>query len=422
MPAPLPPDPAPPSPAPSTVPTAAVPPPAAPPVAPPMLPRAVWMLGLVSLFMDVSSEMILALLPVFLVSGLGASALVLGLIEGMADATSQVVKVFSGTLSDWLGKRKALAVFGYGLSALSKPLFPLAGSVGMVVGARFMDRVGKGIRGAPRDALMADMVAPGQRGAAFGLRQSLDTVGAILGPLVAAGLMALTGDIRLVFAAAVLPALLSVGLLAVGVREPAVERPADGGFPLTRAGLARLGRPFWLAVGAAGFLLLGRFGEAFLLLRAEDVGVAAASVPLVYACMNVAFALSAYPAGRLSDRLGRETLLMAGFVLLAVAHAVLALASGTLSVVAGTVLWGLHLGLTQGILAALVADAAPADRRGTAFGVFNLVTGLSLLLASLGAGVLWTAAGPATTFATAGGVTCGAILLTLLTRRARTLR
>ncbi|WP_041785508.1 MFS transporter [Rhodospirillum centenum] len=387
-----------------------------------MLPRAVWMLGLVSLFMDVSSEMILALLPVFLVSGLGASALVLGLIEGMADATSQVVKVFSGTLSDWLGKRKALAVFGYGLSALSKPLFPLAGSVGMVVGARFMDRVGKGIRGAPRDALMADMVAPGQRGAAFGLRQSLDTVGAILGPLVAAGLMALTGDIRLVFAAAVLPALLSVGLLAVGVREPAVERPADGGFPLTRAGLARLGRPFWLAVGAAGFLLLGRFGEAFLLLRAEDVGVAAASVPLVYACMNVAFALSAYPAGRLSDRLGRETLLMAGFVLLAVAHAVLALASGTLSVVAGTVLWGLHLGLTQGILAALVADAAPADRRGTAFGVFNLVTGLSLLLASLGAGVLWTAAGPATTFATAGGVTCGAILLTLLTRRARTLR
>ncbi|MFC7334292.1 MFS transporter [Rhodocista pekingensis] len=387
-----------------------------------MLPRAVWMLGLVSLFMDVSSEMILALLPVFLVSGLGASALVLGLIEGMADATSQVVKVFSGTLSDWLGKRKALAVFGYGLSALSKPLFPLAGSVGMVVGARFMDRVGKGIRGAPRDALMADMVAPGQRGAAFGLRQSLDTVGAILGPLVAAGLMALTGDIRLVFAVAVLPALLSVGLLAIGVREPAVERPADGGFPLTRAGLARLGRPFWLAVGAAGFLLLGRFGEAFLLLRAEDVGVAAASVPLVYACMNVAFALSAYPAGRLSDRLGRETLLIAGFVLLAAAHAVLALASGTLSVVAGTVLWGLHLGLTQGILAALVADAAPADRRGTAFGVFNLVTGLALLLASLGAGVLWTTAGPAATFATAGGVTCVALMLTLLTRRARTLR
>lgn len=386
------------------------------------MPRAVWMLGLVSLFMDVSSEMILALLPVFLVSGLGASALVLGLIEGLADATSQVVKVFSGTLSDWLGKRKALALFGYGLSALSKPLFPLAGSVGMVAGARFVDRVGKGIRGAPRDALMADMVAPGQRGAAFGLRQSLDTVGAILGPLVAAALMALTGDVRLVFAVAVLPALLSVGLLAVGVSEPAVTRPADGGFPLTRAGLARLGRPFWLTVAAAGFLLLGRFGEAFLLLRAEDVGVATAVVPLVYAAMNVAFALSAYPAGRLSDRLGRETLLTAGFALLIAAHAVLALASGTLSVLAGSVLWGLHLGLTQGILAALVADAAPPDRRGTAFGVFNLATGLALLLASLGAGVLWTAAGPGATFAAAAAVTAVALLATLAIRRLTTPR
>lgn len=362
----------------------------------------------------------MALLPVFVVSGLGAGALAVGLIEGIADATSQVVKVFSGTLSDWLGKRKSLALLGYGLSALSKPVFPLAGSVGAVLGARFVDRIGKGIRGAPRDALMADIVAPGQRGAAFGLRQSLDTVGAVIGPVAAAGLMAATGDVRLVFWVAVGPAVLSVVLLAVGIREPAAPRRTDRRFPLTRDGLARLGRPFWLTVAVAAFLLLGRFSEAFLLLRAESVGVPAAAVPLVYAVMNVAYAVSAYPAGRLSDRLGRECVLVAGFALLALSHVVLAGAGSASAVVAGAALWGLHMGMTQGVLAALVADSAPADLRGTAFGVFNLATGLALLLASGGAGLLWTLVGPAVTFATACGVTCAALLaLPLARRRAR---
>ncbi|PWC40699.1 MFS transporter [Azospirillum sp. TSO22-1] len=383
------------------------------------LPRGVWALGLVSLLMDLSSEMIHSLLPVFLVSVLGASALSVGIIEGIAEATSSIVKLFSGTLSDRIGRRKPLALLGYGMAAVTKPLFPLASSVSMVLAARFVDRVGKGIRGAPRDALVADLTPPEQRGAAYGLRQALDTVGAVLGPLAAMALMALSSDdVRLVFWVAALPAVLCVAVLALGVREPPGIPKARALHPIwTRAGLAGLGRPFWALVAVAVVMTLARFSEAFLVLRAQDAGLALALVPAVMVAMNVTYTLTAYPVGALSDRIGRHGLLLAGFAVLILSDAALALADGPLLVLLGAALWGVHMGMTQGLLSALVADGAPADRRGTAFGVFNLVTGVALLAASVLAGALWSAIGPAATFWAGAGFSAAALLGLLLVRR-----
>ncbi|MGK9236724.1 MFS transporter [Inquilinus limosus] len=386
------------------------------------IPRGVWMLGFVSLFMDVSSEMIHALLPVFLLTTVGASAAVIGLIEGIAEATASVVKVFSGVLSDWFGRRKLLAVLGYGLGALSKPLFPLAGSAGLVLAARFVDRVGKGIRGAPRDALVADLTPPAIRGAAYGLRQSLDTIGAFAGPLLAIGLMlASGGDIQLVFWLAVIPAVISVAILIGGVREPDTARPAKAPrSPIHRDELRRLGGAYWRVVAVAAVLTLARFSEAFLVLRAQEAGMAAALVPLVLVVMNIAYALSAYPAGVLADRHDPKRLLVLGFGVLIAADLVLALDGGLWAVLAGTALWGLHMGMTQGLLTALVAETVPADRRGTGFGLFNLVGGLALLLASALAGGLWSWIGSGATFLAGAGFTviglAGAVLL--LPRRA----
>lgn len=386
------------------------------------IPRGVWMLGFVSLFMDVSSEMIHALLPVFLLTTVGASAAVIGLIEGIAEATASIVKVFSGVLSDWFGRRKLLAVLGYGLGALSKPLFPLAGSAGLVLAARFVDRVGKGIRGAPRDALVADLTPPAIRGAAYGLRQSLDTVGAFAGPLLAIGLMlAGGGDIQLVFWLAVIPAVISVAILIGGVREPDTARPAKAPrSPIRRDELRRLGGAYWRVVAVAAVLTLARFSEAFLVLRAQEAGLAATLVPLVLVVMNIAYALSAYPAGVLADRHDPKRLLVLGFGVLIAADLVLALDGGLWAVLAGTALWGLHMGMTQGLLAALVAETVPADRRGTGFGLFNLVGGLALLLASALAGGLWSWIGSGATFLAGAGFTviglAGAVLL--LPRRA----
>lgn len=383
------------------------------------LPRGVWALGLVSLLMDLSSEMIHSLLPVFLVTALGAGALSVGIIEGIAEATSSIVKLFSGTLSDRIGRRKPLALLGYGMAALTKPLFPLASSVSMVLAARFVDRVGKGIRGAPRDALVADLTPPEQRGAAYGLRQALDTVGAVLGPLAAMALMALSSDdVRLVFWVAALPAILCVAVLALGVREPpAIPRTGILHPIWTRAGLAGLGRPFWALVAVAVVMTLARFSEAFLVLRAQDVGLALALVPAVMVAMNLTYTAIAYPVGALSDRIGRHGLLLVGFAVLILSDAALALADGPLLVLLGAALWGVHMGMTQGLLAALVADGAPADRRGTAFGVFNLVTGVALLAASVLAGALWSALGPAATFWAGAGFSAAALLGLLLVRR-----
>ena len=379
------------------------------------LPAGIWALGFVSMLMDVSSEMIYALLPVYLTVGLGATALAVGVIEGVAEATAAITKVFSGALSDRIGRRKELAAIGYGLAALTKPVFPLAPSIGWLIGARFVDRVGKGIRGAPRDALVADLAPEGLRGAAFGLRQSLDTFGAFLGPLAAMGLMWLfSNDFRSVFWVAVVPAALAFALILLAVKEPVrpegLRRVRN---PLSRAELALLGPTFWLVVAVATLFTLARFSEAFLILRAEHAGLPLMLVPLVLVGMNAVYSASAWPVGALSDRSGRIGLLGVGLGLLIAADLVLAFASGLAGLAIGVLIWGLHMGFTQGILAALVAEAVPAELRGTAFGMFNLVTGVALLLASVIAGALWVSLGAQWTFL-AGAVFAGAAVIGLL--------
>ncbi len=364
------------------------------------IPSGVWALGFVSLLMDVSSEMIHALLPVYLVTIMGASMETIGIIEGVAEATASIVKIFSGALSDWLGKRKLIVAIGYGLAAFTKPVFPLASSLGWVVAARFIDRVGKGIRGAPRDALVADIAPPHLRGAAFGLRQSLDTVGAFVGPLIAIALMWLTADnFRTVFWVAVIPGLLSFGLILFAVREP--KRPAQLRkirFPLSRSELRRLGLNYWLVVIVTTVFTLAQFSTAFLILRARAAGLPLALIPMVLVVMNAVYALAALPAGVLSDRINRLTVLIIGFALLIAADLTLAFSGSLIGVSLGIVLWGLHLGFTQGLLSTLVADTAAAELRGTAYGVFNLSAGLALLAASMVAGALWQYLGPQATF------------------------
>jgi MFS family permease len=369
------------------------------------LPAGIWALGFVSLLMDVSSEMIHALLPVYLVVGLGATALTVGIIEGIAEATAAITKVFSGALSDRIGRRKELAAIGYGLAALTKPIFPLAPSIGWLFAARFIDRVGKGIRGAPRDALVADIAPPELRGAAFGLRQSLDTAGAFIGPLLAIGLMWLfANDFAPVFWVAVIPAFASLALILLVVHEPA--RPAglrEVRNPLSRRELAGLGGIYWWVVAVATVFTLARFSEAFLILRAEGMGLSLMFVPLVLVVLNVAYSLSAYPVGAVSDGMNRIGLLVLGLVLLIAADLTLAFAPGLWGILAGVVLWGLHMGFTQGILATLVAGSAPPELRGTAFGIFNLVTGGAVLAASVIAGVLWDTFGARWTFLAGAG-------------------
>ncbi len=363
------------------------------------IPAGVWVLGFVSMLMDISSEMVHSLLPLFMLTVLGASALTIGLIEGLAEATALIVKVFSGVLSDYLGKRKGLAVFGYALGALTKPLFAMAPTTGMVLTARLLDRVGKGVRGAPRDALVADMAPPHIRGAAFGLRQSLDTVGAFLGPLIAVGLMLLwANDFRAVFWVAVVPGLMAVLLLLVGVREPPPPTAARRTNPITRLNLARLSPAYWWVVIIGAVFTLARFSEAFLVLRAQQSGIPLALVPLVMVAMNMVYACSAYPFGKLSDRMSHGKLLAAGLVVLVAADLALAAGTGWPWLLLGVILWGVHMGMTQGLLAAMVADTAPADLRGTAYGFFNLVSGLAMLLASVIAGLLWDQIGAAATF------------------------
>jgi MFS family permease len=378
------------------------------------IPSGVLVLGFVSMLMDISSEMIHSLLPMFMVTTLGASAFAVGLIEGVAESTALIVKIFSGAFSDYLGKRKGLALFGYSMGALTKPMFALAPTVGIVFAARFLDRVGKGVRGAPRDALVADITPPNLRGAAFGLRQSLDTVGAFLGPLLAVGLMLLWADnFRSVFWVAVIPGFMASALLLFGLREPEHHQGEQRANPIRRENLKRLGGTYWWVVGVGAVFTLARFSEAFLVLRAQQGGIPIAFVPLVMVAMNVVYALSAYPFGKLSDRMSHRTLLALGLVTLLAADLVLATTDNRYVVLAGVVLWGLHMGITQGLLATMVADTAPADLRGTAFGFFNLVAGLAMLLASVLAGLLWDRLGASFTFY-AGAAFCAVALLGLI--------
>ena len=381
------------------------------------IPSGIWALGLVALLMDISSEMIHALLPIYLVTVMGVSVLTVGIIEGIAEATAAIVKIFSGAISDKLGKRKLLAVIGYGLAAVTKPVFPLASSVGWVVAARFIDRIGKGIRGAPRDALMADISPQHLRGASFGLRQSLDTIGAFAGPLLAILLMWLfANNITAVFWFAVIPAFLAMLFMIFGVQEP--DRPPGlrkVESPLSREELKRLGGGYWSIIAVAVVFTLARFSEAFLLLKAQSAGLPIMLVPAVMVVMNLVYALAAYPAGVLSDNGNRMRVLVIGLCLLVVADLVLALSSGVTGVMIGVALWGLHMGFTQGLLTTLVADTAPPELRGTAFGMFNLLTGLALLAASIIAGALWDWIGPQATFLTGAAFTAvslaGVVLL-----------
>jgi MFS family permease len=364
------------------------------------LPPSIWALGLGAMFMDISSELVHSLLPIFMVSVLGASMVMIGFIEGVAEATAAITKVFSGVLSDYLGKRKVLVVLGYGLGALTKPVFPLATSIGWVFAARFIDRVGKGIRGAPRDALVADITPRELLGAAYGLRQSLDSVGAFIGPLLAMIFMAwFANHITAVLWVAVAPAFLAVALLVFAVREPEPGQHQPGrGAPITLADARRLELRYWLIVLLGAAFTLARFSEAFLVLRAQSVGLAVGAVPMVMIVMNVVYAASAYPAGIAADRMSRRMPLLLGLAVLVLADLVLASAATPWQVLAGAALWGLHMGLTQGLLSKLVADTAPAELRGTAFGIFNVVSGVALLFASVIAGSLWELIGPAAAF------------------------
>ena len=374
------------------------------------IPKGVWVLGLVSMLMDISSEMIHSILPLFMVTTLGMSAFAVGLIEGLAESTAQVIKVFSGALSDYIGKRKGLTVFGYSLGAFSKPFFAMTSLGWVVLGARLMDRVGKGIRGAPRDALVADLSPPELRGASFGLRQSLDTIGAFLGPLIATGLMLLlANDFRTVFWFAFIPALLAVLLLVVGLREPDRQDAVKRSNPIRRENLIRVGAAYWWVVAVGAAFSLARFSEAFLVLKAQMSGVALSFVPLIMVVMNFVYSLCAYPFGKLSDRMSHKRLLTLSLVVLLCADIALSVDGHWSVMLVGVVLWGVHMGMSQGLLAAMVAATAPADLRGTAYGVFNLVSGLAMLLASVAAGALWQGLGAAYTFY-AGACFC---LLTL---------
>jgi len=369
------------------------------------LPAGIWVLGFVSMFMDISSELIHSLLPVFMASVLGASMTMIGIIEGFGEAAAAVTKVFSGAISDYLRKRKLVAGIGYGLAAAAKPIFPLASSIGWVFAARFVDRIGKGIRGAPRDALVADLAPSGLRGAAYGIRQSLDSAGAFIGPLLALIFMAFLGsEIRLVLWVAVFPALIAVALLIFGVHEPGSteihQMPRNN---LKFSDVRRLSLRFWMIVIVGSVFTLARFSEAFLILRAQDTGMAVGYVPLVLIVMNFVYTVTAYPAGALADRFSQRNILIIGLAVLIIADLVLAADRLPWLVICGAALWGLHMGLTQGLFSKLVADAAPADLRGSAFGIFNLFNGGALLCASIIAGSLWTMFGASATFLAGAG-------------------
>ena len=370
------------------------------------IPKGVWVLGGVSLLMDVSSEMIHSLLPLFMATTLGASVIVIGIIEGVAEATALILKVFSGVISDYVGKRKGLALLGYGLGALSKPLFAIAPTSGVVFSARMIDRVGKGIRGAPRDALVADVTPPEIRGAAYGLRQSLDTIGAFLGPLLAVALMFLwDNDFQSIFWVAAIPAVLSIALLGFGLKEPRTAVVQKRTNPLRRENLKKLSTAYWWVVAIGSIFTLARFSEAFLVLRAQQMAIPLFAIPLVMVAMNLVYSLTAYPFGKLSDSMSHSKMLQWGLLVLIAADIVLALSSHWSTLLAGVALWGIHMGMTQGLLAAMVAHTAPPELRGTAFGMFNLMSGIALLLASAGAGVLWEVLGAASPFY-AGAIIC----------------
>ncbi len=379
------------------------------------LPKSIWVLGFVSMLVDISSEMVHGLLPMFLVTTMGASVFMVGLIEGIAESTALILKVFSGAYSDYIGKRKLLAVAGYALSAFTKPVFPLANSILFVLGARFIDRIGKGVRDAPRDALIVDITPPEMRGAAFGLRQSLDTIGAFLGPLFAVGLMLLwANDFRAVFWVATVPAVIALLLLVLAVHEKPQQDEVLNANPLSWKSLKHIGIRYWFVVGMGAIVGLARFSDAFLILRAFETGIPMAWVPLIMVMMNVVYAATAYPLGDLSDRMNHTTLLMAGLVILGLSNLCFAMGTHWVYVIGGVSLWGLHMGITQGLFASMIASSAPSDLRGTAFGFYNMVLGFAMLISSALAGFVWDQWGAVYTFAISAGFCVIAIVVLLV--------
>ena len=376
------------------------------------IPRQVWALGWVSLFTDISSEAIISVLPLFLTTTLGASVTTVGLIEGIAEATASVLKVFSGAISDYWGQRKSLAVLGYGLSTFVKPLFAIASSPSWVLLARFADRAGKGIRAAPRDALVADVTDASNRGAAYGLRQSLDTIGALLGPLLAMVVLDRSPqNFRLVFWLAVIPGIIAVMFLVFGVKEPRQQQNQQRVNPLNRSALSSLGSNYWWLLLAVLIFNLGNSSDAFLLLKAQQVGIPAAFIPLTLVVQNLTYALFAYPLGRLSDRISRRQLLIGGWLIYALVYGGLALVDRAPQFWGLLAVYGVHLAMTQGTITALVADLVPANLRGTAFGFLNLAVGVALFPASLLAGLLWQQLGSGVAFAVSSGLALIAICL-----------
>ena len=385
------------------------------------IPKGIWVLGLVSMLMDISSEMIHSLLPLFMVTSLGMSAFAVGIVEGIAEATAMIVRVFSGALSDYLGKRKGLILFGYVLGAFSKPVFALTSSMGLVLAARFLDRLGKGIRSTPRDALVADMAPERLRGASFGLRQSLDTLGAFFGPLLASGMMLLWCDnFRMVFWVAVIPGMIAVVLVIVGVREPERKNVRQGGNPLSLHKFKQLGPAYWQVVAIGAIVMLARFSEAFLVLRAQQTGIPMTFVPLVMVAMNCIYAMTSYPFGKLADSANHATLLTIGLCVLLAADIALAVGGHWSVILAGVALWGIHMGMSQGLLATMVACVSPKKLRGVAFGCFNLVVGVTALFSSLTAGFIWDAYGASSTFYM--GASCCVISILLLLFRSQKFR
>jgi MFS family permease len=374
------------------------------------LPTSIWALGIVSLCMDASSELVHSLLPVFMVGTLGASVTAVGSVEGIAAATAMITKTFSGMLSDYLGKRKLLTIIGYSLAAVSKPLFPLSHSIATVMAARLIDRIGKGIRGAPRDALISDITPAELRGAAYGLREALDTVGAVIGPLLAVWFMILlAGDIRMVMWVAVIPAFLAVLVLVLWVKEPKASGTKNTKPPFRVSEIRLIGGAYWRLVAVGSILTLARFSEAFLILKAQGIGIPAAQVPLVMVVMSLVYAAASYPAGALSDRISRTGILLAGIAFLIAADVVLGLANDRVMLALGVALWGLHMGFSQGLISAMIADASPDSLRGTAFGLYNLATGITMLLSSVAAGMLWDHYGPSATFFAGAACACAAL-------------
>ena len=380
--------------------------------APSRLPRNVWILGFVSLLMDLSSEIYHALLPLFITVTLGLPVAMVGAIDGIAEATASFAKLASGRLSDRSRRRKPWILAGYGLAALSKPLFPLASGAVEVMGARFADRLGKGIRGAPRDGMIADETPAAIRGRAFGLRQSLDTVGAMIAPIAAVGLMIyFAGNIRTVFWIAVIPAALCFLLAWLALKENSAPRPEGQPRAPFFAGFREINRPTRRLI-AVGFLFtLARFSESFLILRGFDVGLSATLSPLVLVVFNLAFFALAYPAGALSDRMSSKTILMSGMGVLIVADVILAQPIGLVGLGIGVTLWGAHMALTQGIFSRLIADSAPPELRATSFGAFYFASGIATLLASLGAGLLWDRDGARATFLAGAGLAAVAMAM-----------